>query len=100
MIPSALFFLKISLAFGVFCGSIQLSGLLLLFLRNMLIFLNLFYLFIFGCVGASLLLGLSLVVASRGYSSLQCVGVSLQWLLLLQSMGSRHMGFGSCGAWS
>ena len=39
---------------------------------------------------------LSLVVASRGYSSLQCTGFSLQWLLLLQSTGSRRMGFSSC----
>ena len=41
--------------------------------------------------------GLSLVEASRGYSSLQCVGFSLWWLLLLRSMGSRCMGFSSCG---
>ena len=40
---------------------------------------------------------LSLVVASGGYSSLRCVGFSLQWLLLLQSAGSRCAGFGSCG---
>ena len=48
----------------------------------------------FGCVAVR---GLSLVVASGGYSSLQCVGFSLLWLLLLQSTGSRCMGFGSCG---
>ena len=42
--------------------------------------------------------GLSLVVASRGYSSLQCTGFSLQWLLLLRSMGSRRAGFSSCGS--
>ena len=41
--------------------------------------------------------GLSLVAASGGYSSLRCVGFSLQWLLLLQSTGSRHEGFSSCG---
>ena len=41
--------------------------------------------------------GRSLVVASRGHSSLWCAGFSLQWLLLLQSMGSRHAGFSSCG---
>ena len=41
--------------------------------------------------------GLSLVLASRGFSSLQCVGFSLWWLLLLQSTGSRRAGFGSCG---
>ena len=66
-------------------------------------FLNKFiYLFIFGCLGSSLLgvrccTGLSLVVASGGYSSLWCVGFSLQYLLLLQSSGSRHAGFSSCG---
>ena len=36
--------------------------------------------------------GLSLAVASRGYSSLHCAGFSLQWLLLLQSTGSRRTG--------
>ena len=42
-------------------------------------------------------LGLSLVEASRGYSSLQCTGFSLQWLLLLWSPGSRRACFRSCG---
>ena len=42
--------------------------------------------------------GLSLVAASRGYSLLQCAGFSLQWLLLLQSTGSRHAGFSSCSS--
>ena len=41
---------------------------------------------------------LSLVVASRGYSSLWCAGFSLWWLFLLQSMGSRHAGLSSCGS--
>ena len=41
---------------------------------------------------------LSLVASSGGYSSLQCAGFSLQWLLLLRSTGSRHMGFSSCGS--
>ena len=41
---------------------------------------------------------LSLVVASRGYSSLWCTGFSLRWLLLLRSMGSRCAGFTSCGS--
>ena len=31
-----------------------------------------------------------------GDYSLQCSGFSLQWLLSLQSSGSRHMGFSSC----
>ena len=39
---------------------------------------------------------LSLVVESRGYSSLQCAGFSLLWLLLLRSTGPRHPGFSSC----
>ena len=41
--------------------------------------------------------GLSLVASSGGYSSLRCAGFSLWWLLLLQSMGSRCVGFSSCG---
>ena len=40
---------------------------------------------------------LSLVVASGGYSLLQCTGFSLRWLLLLWSTGSRYTGFRSCG---
>ena len=36
--------------------------------------------------------GLSLVVASGGYSLLWCVGFSLRWLLLLWSMDSRCVG--------
>ena len=40
--------------------------------------------------------GLSLVVASGGYSSLWCVGFSLRWLLLLWSTGSRHVRFSGC----
>ena len=39
----------------------------------------------------------SLVAASGGYSLLRCMGFSLQWLPLLQSTGSRHMGFSNCG---
>ena len=34
---------------------------------------------------------------SGGYSALWCAGFSLRWLLLLQSTGSRHAGFSSCG---
>ena len=41
--------------------------------------------------------GLSLDAASGGYSSLRCTGFSSWWLLLLQSTGSRHAGFSSCG---
>ena len=44
--------------------------------------------------------GLPLVAASGGYSSLWCAGFSLQWLLLLRGMDSRHMGFSSSGRWA
>ena len=44
--------------------------------------------------------GFSLVAASGGYSSLQCAGLSLRWLLLRQSTGSRHAGFSSYGMWA
>jgi len=50
------------------------------------------YLFIFGCAGSSLLHRLSLLAVSGGYSSLWYSVFSLQWLLLLQSTGSRHVG--------
>ena len=43
------------------------------------------YLFVFGCAGYSLLLCLS-------FPWLQCTGFSLQWLLFLQSTGSRPTG--------
>ena len=43
---------------------------------------------------------LSLVVVSRGYSSLRCTGFSLRWLLLLWSTGSKRAGFSSCGSWA
>ena len=71
----------------------------LIFFLNLFIY---FYLFIvFGCIGSSLLCAaFSLVAASGGYSSLWCAGFSLQWLLLLQSTGSRRVGFSSCGAWA
>ena len=43
---------------------------------------------------------LPLVAVSGGYSSLRCAGFSLQWLLLLQSTGSRHVAFSSCSTWA
>ena len=57
-------------------------------------FLNLFILFInfwlrWVFIAAR---GLSLVAARGDYSSLWCAGFSLQWLLLLWSAGSRHVG--------
>ena len=43
--------------------------------------------------------GLSLVAKSGGYSLLWWAGFPRQWLLLLQSMGSRHMGSGTQAQW-
>ena len=64
------------------------------------IFKNLFILYIYFWLRWVFVAArrLSLVAASRGYSSLQCAGFSFQWLLLLQSMGSRCVGFRSCGS--
>ena len=67
------------------------------------IFFNKFVYFIYLFLAALVFVaacGVSQVVASRGYSSLRCVGFSLQWLLLLWSMGSKHTGFSSCGTWA
>ena len=66
---------------------------LFFFLNLFLAVLGLLWVFIVAC-------GLSLVVVSGGYSSLWWAGFSLQWLLLLQSMGSRCTGFSSCGTWA
>ena len=49
-------------------------------------------LFYMAVLGLCCFVGFSLVVESGGYSSLQCVGFSLQWLLLLQSKDSRVLG--------
>ena len=49
-----------------------------------------FYLFIYWLLWVFVAAhGLSLVAASGGYSSLQCAGFSLWWLLLLQSTGMQ-----------
>ena len=64
--------------------------------NNLFFFLSLFNLFIFDWVGSSLLcVGFSLVGVSGGYSLVWCAGVSLWWLLLLQSTGPRCVGFSS-----
>jgi len=44
--------------------------------------------------------GLSLIGASRRYSSLWGTCFSLWWLLLLQSMRSRCTGFSRCSVWA
>ena len=48
------------------------------------------FFFFNGCTGSLLL--------HVGFLQLQCVGFSLQWLLSLQSMDFRHMGFTRCGS--
>ena len=59
---------------------------------------NFNYLFIYFqlCWVCAITQRLSLVAASRGYSSLWRTGFSLPCLLLLQSMGSRRVAFSSC----
>ena len=44
--------------------------------------------------------GLSLVVVSKAYSSLQWQGFSLQWLLLSRSTGPSACGISSCRTWA
>ena len=69
-------------------------SLMLPFFKNLFIYLVLTVLGLRCCVRAFL------VVASGGYSWLQCVGFSLCWPLLLRSTGSRCAGFSSCGTWA
>ena len=74
--------------FKIFCGINSLAQ--CIFKINLFIYLWLLWVFV-------AVRGLSLVVMSRGYSLLQCVGFTLRRLLLLQSTGSRRTGFSSCG---
>ena len=61
---------------------------------------KLYYLLLFlVSVGLCCLLGLSLIVVSRDYSSLRCLGFSVWWLLLLWSTGS-HVAFRTCILWA
>ena len=66
------------------------------------IFLKYIYLFIYFWLCCIFVAAhrLSLVAVSEDYSSLRFMGFSLQWLLLLQSMGCRHAAFCSCGTWA
>ena len=61
------------------------------------------YLFIFGCVGSSLL-HMGFLQLRREGATLHCGAwashFSLRWLLLLRSTGSRCAGFSSCGTWA
>ena len=70
------------------------------FFNDVFLFIYLFILFIYFWLHWVFIAerGLSLVVASGGYSLLRRVGFSLRWLLLLQSVGSRCTGFSSCGS--
>ena len=60
--------------------------------------INLFIYLFLAVLGLCCCAWLSLVAASRGYSSLWCAGFSSWWLLLLRSTGSRHAGLSSCGS--
>ena len=64
--------------------------------------INLFILFIYFwlCWVFVAVHGLSLVVASGGYSLLRCTCFSLRWLLLLRITVSRCAGSSSCGTWA
>ena len=75
------------------CTRISMQGGLYLFFYKFIYFIYFWLHWVF--VAAR---GLSLVEVSGDYSSLWCAAFSL-WLLLLWSMGSRHMGFSSCGTW-
>ena len=61
---------------------------------------NLFIIYFWLCWVFAAARGLSLVVASMGYSLLWCTGFSLRWLFLLHSTGPRCAGFSSCGTWA
>ena len=73
-------------------------------LQSFFFLINLFYLFIYftylflAALGLRCCVRVSLVAASGGHSSLRCEDFSLWWLPSLQSTGSRHTGFSSCGS--
>ena len=77
-------------------------------MQKKLFFNLILFIFIFGCVGSLLLCtGFSLVAASRGYSSLQCVGFSLGGFSCCKAraLGVRAsvvvaLGLSSCGSWA
>ena len=72
---------------------VEIAKFHVVFFFNKFIYLFVYFWLRWVFIAAS---GLSLVAAGGGYSSLQCEGFSLQWLLLW-STGSRHTGFSSCG---
>ena len=60
---------------------------------------NLFVLLLQAALVLPCARGRSLVATSRGFS-VAALGLSLQWLLLLRSAGSRHVGFSTCSSWA
>ena len=88
----------------------SVNGQMVMFYFFKAFFINLFYLFINICIFWPrwvfvAVRRLSLIVASRDYSSLPCAGFLLRWLLLLWSTGSRRAGsvvvahgLSSCGS--
>ena len=98
---------------GMLCNHLILCCPLLLSPSIFNSFFKYLYLFI-CCAGSSCSEGLFSTSGEQGYSSLQCMGFSLRWLLLLRSTGSRLMGFSShstravvvmhgfnsCGSWA
>ena len=73
----------------------EVTTFILFFKKKLFIYLFMAALGLCFCVRA-----FSNCVEQGGYSSLQCTGFLLLWLLLLRSMGSRHTGFSSCGTWA
>ena len=69
----------------------KMAGPGLFFFFNSFIYFWLRWVFVAAC-------RIFLVAASGVYSSLWRGRLSLRWLLLLQSTGSRHTGFHSCGS--
>ena len=62
------------------------------FQKNNKSFLFILLIYFWLCWAFTAMWAFSLVVSSQGYSSLQCPGFSLWWLLLLWSTGSRASG--------
>ena len=99
LIPSSVFFTSVIVLFISVClffnssrclffnssrSLLNISCIFLIF-SNLFIYFYLWLSWVFVAVH-----GLSLVVASGGYSSLQCTGFSFWWLLFLRSMGYRR----------
>ena len=58
------------------------------------------YVFVYFWLCWVLFHGFPLVVVNRGYSSWQCEGFSLKWLLTLHSMALGLTSFSSCSSWA